>query len=96
MIGLSRKLPEDYAIDALSLEAERRSKVLGRPYSYGQLVADTTIAQRKEIVEEYRRGAGCKKDRTAELYIPVNDNEDLKKIRKKTLEEHDETEKAGE
>lgn len=96
MIGLSRKLPEDYAIDALSLEAERRSKLMGRPYSYGQLVADTTIAQRQEIAEAYRRGAVRKKGRTAERYIPVNDREDLKKIRKKTLEEHDETEKAGE
>ena len=96
MIGLSRKLPEDYAIDALSLEAERRGRLLGRPYSYGHLVADTTLAQRQEIAEAYRRGAGRKKDRTAERYIPVNDREDLKKIRDKTLEEQDETEKAGE
>ena len=51
----SKKLPEDYAIDALSLEAERRSKLLGRPCSYGQLVADTTLAQRQEIAEAYRK-----------------------------------------
>ena len=48
------KLPEDYAIDGLSLEAERRAKALGRPYSYGQLIADTTPAQREVIVEDYR------------------------------------------
>lgn len=48
------KLPEDYAIDGLSLEAERRAKQLGRPYSYGQLIADTTEDQREEIVEDYR------------------------------------------
>ena len=48
------KLPEDYAIDGLSLEADRRAKQLGRPYSYGQLIADTTASQREEIVEDYR------------------------------------------
>ena len=52
--GYSR-VPEDYAIDALSLEAERRRRLLGRPYSYGQLVADTTPEQRREIARDYRR-----------------------------------------
>lgn len=56
-------LPADYAIDGLSLEAERRSKVLGRPYSYGQLVADTTEAQRERIVENYRVAAMAAKKR---------------------------------
>lgn len=51
------KLPEDYAIDGLSLEADRRAKQLGGPYSYGQLIADTTIAQREVIVEDYRKAA---------------------------------------
>lgn len=96
MITMSRKLPEDYAIDALSLEAERRSKLLGRPYSYGQLVADTTQAQRQEIAEDYRKGVSRKKDRNAERYIMVNDREDIKRIQQKTLEESEETEKAGE
>ena len=50
-------LPADYAIDGLSLEADRRAKALGRPYSYGQLVADTTEAQREKIVESYRVAA---------------------------------------
>lgn len=50
-----RTVPEDYAIDGLALEAERRSKELGRPYSYGQLVADTTEEERGRIAEGYRR-----------------------------------------
>lgn len=48
-------VPEDYAIDALTLEADRRSKVMGRFYSYGQLVADTTPEERAAIAEDYRR-----------------------------------------
>ena len=51
--GYSR-IPADYPIDALSLEAERRAKKLGRPYSYGQLIADTTREQREEMAESYR------------------------------------------
>lgn len=51
------QLPADYAIDGLSLEASRRAKALGRPYSYGQLIADTTPAQREKIVESYRVAA---------------------------------------
>lgn len=50
-----RKVPADYAIDALVLEADRRSKALGRPYSYGQLVADTTREEREKIAEEYKQ-----------------------------------------
>lgn len=52
---MRRKLPEDYAIDALALEADRRAKALGRRYSYGQLIADITPAQRLEIMEAYRK-----------------------------------------
>ena len=48
------KLPADYAIDALALETDRRRKTLGRSYSYGQLIADTTLAQREQIAEDYR------------------------------------------
>ena len=51
---MSRTLPEDYAIDALALEADRRAKALGHRYSYGQLIADTTLQERMEIVEAYR------------------------------------------
>lgn len=50
-------LPADYAIDAMSLEAQRRSREIGRPYSYGQLVADTTREQREEIAEAYEEAS---------------------------------------
>lgn len=50
-----KKLPGDYAIDALAVEAERRAGILGRPdYSYGKLVADTTPEQRERIADDYR------------------------------------------
>ena len=49
-------IPADYAIDALSMEAERRRKQKGLVrYSYGQLVADTTPAERETIAEDYRQ-----------------------------------------
>lgn len=48
-------LPADYAIDALALETDKRCKALGRPYSYGQLIADTTPEQREQIAEDYRK-----------------------------------------
>lgn len=49
------KLPADFAIDALALETDKRRKALGRPYSYGQLIADATEAEREEIAEDYRK-----------------------------------------
>ena len=56
------KLPADYAIDALSKEAERRAKKMNRPdYSYGKLIADTTREEREQIVDAYR--AECKRKR---------------------------------
>lgn len=55
MSALKSKLPEDYAIDALAVEVDRRKKELNRPdYSYGKLVADTTQEQRERICDEYR------------------------------------------
>ena len=55
-MGRYAKLPEDYAIDALSTEALRRGKEMGRSYSYGQLVADTTEEERERIVDEHKKG----------------------------------------
>lgn len=50
------RIPGDYAIDALTLEAERRRKQKGiAKYGYSQLMADTTPAQREAIIEEYRQ-----------------------------------------
>ena len=48
------RIPLDYAIDALAIETDRRSKAHGRPYSYGQLIADTTPEQREQMAESYR------------------------------------------
>ena len=48
-------LPADFAIDALALEADRRRKLAGRPYSYGQLVAATTEAEREALADRYAR-----------------------------------------
>lgn len=48
MAGLE-KLPEDYRVDALAKEARRRENLLGKPYSYGKLVADTTEEEREKI-----------------------------------------------
>ena len=49
-----RNMPDDFAVDALSTEALRRGKKMGRPdYSYGKLVADTTEYEREQIVDAY-------------------------------------------
>lgn len=54
---MERKLPADFAIDALVAEVERRKHEPHRNgFSYGKLVAETTYAQREKIVEDYRRG----------------------------------------
>ncbi|MBQ7344502.1 MAG: hypothetical protein IJW45_00380 [Oscillospiraceae bacterium] len=46
---------QDVAITALAVEAERRRKEMGRlRYNYGDLVADTTPEERRQIVEAYR------------------------------------------
>ena len=52
---MSRELPNDYAINAMTAEVERRRKLTGRRYDYGKLIADTTPAERETIAENYRR-----------------------------------------
>lgn len=61
-----KKLPSDYAIDAMALEVDRRAKQRRAPsYSYGKLIADTTEAERAQIADTYRadygkgRGRNC-------------------------------------
>lgn len=50
-----KKLPGDYALDALAREADRRAKQRGDPsYSYGKLIADTTPWEREMIKDAYR------------------------------------------
>ena len=53
-------MAENYTTDeiltALAVEAERRRKKKGlNRYNYGDLVADTTPAERQRILENYRR-----------------------------------------
>lgn len=48
-------LPGDFAVEALAMEADRRHRQIRRPYSYGKLVAETTEAERREIVNAYRK-----------------------------------------
>ena len=72
---MAAKLSEDYPIDALALEADRRAKQLGRRYSYGMLIADTTPQERQEITEKYRRSS---------------DKDDVKRFHRKHAETEDE------
>lgn len=52
---MGKELPNDYAINAMTAEVERRRKTTGRRYDYGKLIADTTPAEREMIAENYRR-----------------------------------------
>ena len=85
---MAAKLSEDYRVTALSLEAERRAKKLGRPYSYGMLIADTTPEERQEISEKYRR----RKLRSQETdkYRRSSEKEDVKRFHKKHAEPEEE------
>ena len=81
---MRRKLPEDYAIDALVLEVERRKKTRGRDYSYGKLIADTTLEERQEIAEEYRQSFLRGRRRSAGRYKAPDDEKVLERICEKT------------
>ena len=60
----SKKLPEDYAIDALAEEALRRRT------TYGKLVAKLGKEERDRIVEEYSLRHG--KRRSKAQFLSVN------------------------
>lgn len=73
-------LPNDFAIDALVLEVDRRNKKGGpATYSYGKLVADTTFEQRQHIADRYARKA-AHKNAASGRYSEPDDEEDIKKI----------------
>lgn len=78
---MGKKLPADYAIDAFAMEAERRGKALGRPYSYGKLVADTTKEEREEILRAYREG-GRKRRSTKSVFMEKNEDAEEETVRK--------------
>lgn len=73
------ELRNDFAIDALVLEVDRRKgqKECGR-YSYGQLIADTTEAERQVIADRYRMG-GKRGVMSGGTYKETDDDQDLKK-----------------
>lgn len=71
---MGKKLSEDYAIDAFALEAERRGKAMGRPYSYGKLMADTSTEEREEILRSYR-GRGRKRSRSTKSAFLAEDRD---------------------
>ena len=77
---MSDQLRNDYAVDALVLEVDRRrkDKPCGR-YSYGKLVADTDPEERKVIADRYRKG-GRKGVLSAGLYKEPDDDKDLRKV----------------
>lgn len=56
-----KKLPADYAIDALAMEADRRRQLGHHQYSYGKLVAETTYEERQVLAEKYRKGELCRR-----------------------------------
>lgn len=76
-------IPGDYAIDAMALETDRRSKAQGWPYSYGQLIADTTREQREQMAERYRKALeresrkGRHRVRSGEMVVPVATERDM-------------------
>lgn len=90
---MAAKLSEDYPIDALALEADRRAKKLGRRYSYGMLIADTTPQERLEISEQYR----SKKLRSGETekYRRSSNKEAVRRVTEKIAARSDK-EPAGE
>ena len=53
-----RKLPPDWGIDALAAEAKRRG------VDYGTLKAETSLYERDQIREEYRKHYGEKPGKT--------------------------------
>lgn len=76
-------IPADYAIDAMALETERRSKAQGWPYSYGQLIANTTREQREQMADRYRKALeregrkGRYRVRSGEMVVPVVSDRDV-------------------
>ena len=74
-------LRNDFAIDALALEVDRRKPTKGSSYSYGHLVADTTEAERQVIADRYRKG-GKRGVLSGGRYKETDDERDLEKVTK--------------
>ena len=58
---MAKTSASDLALTALAVEAEHRRKARGLiRYNYGDLVADTTLEERQQIIENYKRNIEMK------------------------------------
>lgn len=68
-MAYSKKLPPDYALDALRAEVLRRQKITGDvTYSHGRLVAEITPSEREIILRQYRRNF-YRRHRSAPMHL---------------------------
>ena len=81
---MAKRNQNDLALAALVVEAERRRKAKGLiRYNYGNLVADTTLEERQQIIENYKKGRRCRDPKAAEHFTEANDKEELRRIQEK-------------
>lgn len=81
---MAKPTQSDIALSALAAEAERRRKARGLlRFSYGDLVAETSLEERQEIIEAYKKDRRRRVDGTGERFAKPNDKEDLRSIRQK-------------
>ena len=81
---MAQPTQSDIALSALATEAERRRKARGLlRFSYGDLVAETTLEERQEIIERYKKDRRRRGGKTGERFSKANDKEDLRAIREK-------------
>ncbi len=53
---MAKRTQSDWALTALTVEAERRRRERGLlRYGYGHLMAETTPEEREQIIREYKR-----------------------------------------
>lgn len=81
---MAKRTKSDQSLTALAMEAERRRKARGLiRYNYGDLVADTTLEERRQIIENYNKGRRRRDPEAGERFVEVNDKEDLRAILEK-------------
>ena len=81
---MAQPTQSDIALSALAAEAERRRKARGLlRFSYGDLVAETSLEERQEIIERYKKDRRRRGGKTGERFSKANDKEDLRAIRGK-------------
>lgn len=81
---MAKQSQSDLTLTALAVEAERRRRIKGLiRYNYGDLVADTTLEERQQIIENYKAQQNRRKPSASERYVEANDKADLRAIREK-------------